>query len=211
MRRILLIALAVAGLVVSVAYVRSRVREELGVLCGFENVAQLRRALKADAYRLPDFQQDSVSYFGLNPAVNASGEQERRQKRKGKGPDHLSRFGRSDIKHLCAEIGQSMIRRDDCPIEKWARHKLATGKEYNKVCMTAARKVVTYARYILNGVQSPNRDMQAFYERKLGVTYAEVGRETMTELGYPTRSSFVMAVSDDECAHLAEKSSELQT
>lgn len=152
-----------------------------------------------------------VSYFGLNPAVNASGEQERRQKRKGKGHDHLSRFGRSDIKHLCAEIGQAMIRRDDCPIGKWARYKLATGKEYNKVCMAAARKVVTYAWYILNGVPSPNRDMQAFYERKLGVTYAEVGRETMTEFGFPTRTSFVSAVSEEVYGHLPEKSSELQT
>ena len=43
-----------------------------------------------------------VSYFGLNPAVNASGEQERRQRRKGRGHDHLSRFGRADVKHLCA-------------------------------------------------------------------------------------------------------------
>lgn len=152
-----------------------------------------------------------VSYFGLNPAVNASGEQERRQKRKGKGHDHLSRFGRSDVKHLCAEIGQAMIRRDDCPIGKWARYKLATGKEYNKVCMAAARKVITYAWYILNGVPSPNRDMQTFYERKLGVTYAEVGRTTMTELGYPTRSSFVDAISEEVYGHLPEKSSGLQT
>ena len=45
-----------------------------------------------------------VSYFGLNPAVNASGEQERRQKRKGKGHDHLSKFGRSFVKAVSAEV-----------------------------------------------------------------------------------------------------------
>ena len=152
-----------------------------------------------------------VSYFGLNPAVNASGEEERRQKRAGKGHGHLSKFGRSDVKHLCAEIGQAVLRRDDCPVGRWARRKLASGKEYNKVCMAAARKVVTYAWYILNGVPSPNRDMQAFYERKLGTSYAEVGREAMAEFGYPTRSSFVKAVSAEVYAHLPVRSSELQT
>lgn len=152
-----------------------------------------------------------VSYFGLNPAVNASGEQERRQKRKGKGHDHISKFGRSDVKHLCAEIGQAVLRRDDCPVARWAKRKLASGKDYNKVCMAAARKVITYAWYILSGVPSPNRDMQDFYERKLGTSYAEVGRETMTAFGYPTRSSFVKAVSAEVYAHLPEQSSELQT
>ena len=152
-----------------------------------------------------------VSYFGLNPAVNASGEQERRQKRKGKGHDHISKFGRSDVKHLCAEIGQAVLRRNDCPIARWANCKLASGKDYNKVCMAAARKVITYAWYILSGVPSPNRDMQDFYERKLGTSYAEVGRETMTAFGYPTRSSFVKAVSAEVYAHLPERSSELQT
>ena len=152
-----------------------------------------------------------VSYFGLNPAVNASGEQERRQKRKGKGHDHISKFGRSDVKHLCAEIGQAVLRRDDCPVARWAKRKLASGKDYNKVCMAAARKVITYAWYILCGVPSPNRDMQDFYERKLGRSYGEIGREAMTEFGYPTRRSFVKAVSAEVYAHLPERSSELQT
>ena len=53
--------------------------------------------------------------------------------------------------------------------------------------------------------------MQAFYERKLGTAYAEVGREAMAEFGYPTRSSFVKAVSAEVYAHLPERSSELQT
>lgn len=152
-----------------------------------------------------------VSYFGLNPAVNASGEQERRQRRQGKGHDHLSKFGRTDVKHLCAEVGQAMLRRDDCPIGRWARRKLAEGKEYNKVCMAAARKVITYAWYILRGVPSPNRDMQSLYERKLAKSYGEVGRKEMTAIGYPSTSSFVEAISAEVYGHLPEKSSELQT
>ena len=163
-----------------------------------------------DVRRFPSAKQ-LVSYFGLNPAVNASGEQERRQKRKGKGHDHISKFGRADVKHLCAEIGQSVLRRDDCPVARWAKRKLASGKDYNKVCMAAARKVITYAWYILSGVPSPNRDMQDFYERKLERSYSEVGRETMTAFGYPTRSSFVKAVSAEVYAHLPEQPSELQT
>ena len=163
-----------------------------------------------DIRRFPSAKQ-LVSYFGLNPAVNASGEQERRQKRKGKGHDHISKFGRADVKHLCAEIGQSVLRRDDCPVARWAKRKLASGKDYNKVCMAAARKVITYAWYILCGVSSPNRDMQDFYERKLGRSYGEIGREAMTAFGYPTRRSFVKAVLAEVYAHLPERSSELQT
>ena len=145
-----------------------------------------------------------VSYFGLNPAVNATGEQERRQRRKGKEHDHLSRFGRADVKHLCAEIGQTVLRRDDCPVARWARRKLASGKDYNKVCMAAARKIVTYAWYILSGVPSPNREMQEFYERKLARAYGEVGRDGMSKCGFPTRASFVKAVSAEVFGHLPE-------
>ena len=145
-----------------------------------------------------------VSYFGLNPAVNATGEQERRQRRKGKEHDHLSRFGRADVKHLCAEIGQAVLRRDDCPVARWARRKLASGKGYNKVCMAAARKVVTSAWYILSGVPSPNREMQEFYERKLTRAYGEVGHDEMSKHGFPTRASFVKAVSAEVFAHLPE-------
>ena len=115
------------------------------------------------------------------------------------------------MKHFCAEIGQAVLRRDDCPIGLWAKRKLASGKDYNKVCMAAARKVITYTWYILSGVPSPSRDMQDFYERKLGMSYAEVGRATMAELGYPTRSSFVKAVSVEAYAHLPERSNKLQT
>ena len=104
-----------------------------------------------------------------------------------------------------------MLMCDDCPIGKWARYKLAPGKEYNKDCMAAVRKVITYAWYILNGGPSPNRDMQDFYERKLGTAYSEVGRETMTAFGYPPRLSFVKAVSAEVYAHLPEQPSELQT
>ena len=73
-----------------------------------------------------------VSYFGLNPAVNSSGEQERRQRMHGREHGHLSRFGRSDMKHLCAEIGQTLLRRNDCPAAKWAKRKLAEGKNCNR-------------------------------------------------------------------------------
>ena len=143
-----------------------------------------------------------VSYFGLNPAVNDSGERERRNRRAGRSHGHLSRFGRSDVKHLCAEIGQAVLRCGENSVGRWARRKLASGKEYNKVCMAAARKVVTYAWYILNGVPSPNRDMQAFYERKLARAYGEVGRGEMAKLGFPTRATFVKALSAEVFAHL---------
>ena len=68
--------------------------------------------------------------------------------------------------------------------------------------MAAARKVVTYAWYILSGVPSPNREMQEFYEHKLARAYGEVGRDEMSKHGFPTRASFVKAVSAEVFAHL---------
>ena len=70
--------------------------------------------------------------------------------------------------------------------------------------MAAARKVVTYAWYILSGVLSPSREMQAFYERKLARAYGEVRRNEMPKLGFPTRASFVKAVSAEVFGHLPE-------
>lgn len=152
-----------------------------------------------------------VSYFGLNPSVNSSGEQERRQRRQGREHGHLSRFGRSDVKHLCAEIGQTVLRRNDCQVAKWARRKLAEGKNYNKVCMAVARKVVTYSWYVLRGIPTPGREMQAFYERKMARAYGEAGRETMAALGYASRREFVESASKDVYGHLPPAQGGLQT
>ena len=152
-----------------------------------------------------------VSYFGLNPAVNSSGEKERRQRRVGREHGHLSRFGRNDIKHLCAEIGQTVLRRGDCPVAKWARRKLAEGKNRNKVCMAVARKVVTYAWYVLKGIPTPGREMQSFYERKMARAYGETGREAMAALGFPKRSDFVSRAVLDVFGHLPPAQRGLQT
>ena len=152
-----------------------------------------------------------VSYFGLNPSVNSSGEQERRQRRQGREHGHLSRFGRSDVKHLCAEIGQTVLRRNDCQVAKWARRKLAEGKSYNKVCMAVARKVVTYSWYVLRGIPTPGREMQAFYGRKMARAYGEAGRETMAALGYASRREFVESASKDVYGHLPPPQGGLQT
>lgn len=64
-RKLLLIALAVAGLVLAVAYVRGRVCERLDVLYGFEDAAQLRQTLKAEVYYSIRFAQGGTNYVGV--------------------------------------------------------------------------------------------------------------------------------------------------
>ena len=145
----------------------SRVTVERLAAIGFEakvlNADVLRGISERDRVNDRTDAEKLVSYFGLNPAVDSSGEQERRQRMHGREHGHLSRFGRSDMKHLCAEIGQTLLRRNDCPAAKWAKRKLAEGKNYNKVCMAVARKTITYAWYVLKGIPSPGREMQPFY------------------------------------------------
>lgn len=61
----------IAGVVLSVAYICSRVCAELDVLYGFDNVHRLRQTLKEGAYYRPtSFTQDGKDYVGvmLRPA-----------------------------------------------------------------------------------------------------------------------------------------------
>lgn len=152
-----------------------------------------------------------VAYFGINPSVSGSGEEEERNKQKYKEHGHLSEFGRSDLKAFCSEIGQTVLRRDDFELAKWGRRLLARGKLYNKVVMAVARKVITYAWHMLMGHETPSRESEALFKRKLCILYRKYGKERMQKLGYERNSFFVSAIAEPLYAHLAESSGELQT
>lgn len=152
-----------------------------------------------------------VAYFGVNPAVNSSGEQEERNRRKGREHGHLSDFGRSDLKAYCSEIGQSVLRREDFELAKWGRRLLAKGKLYNKVVMAVARKIVTYAWHVLHGDPTPNREAEPLYRRKLCKLYHDYGRDSMRDLGYARNAIFAETVAGPLYAHLPDGTDGLQT
>src|SRR5574344_2914888 len=72
-----------------------------------------------------------VSYIGVNPCVNSSGE--------SKDPKEMSIYGNKVLKYLFVQVGQSLLRRKTTHgVSRWARAKVAAGKPYLKMCVAAA-------------------------------------------------------------------------
>ena len=51
-------------------------------------------------------------------------------------------------------------------------------------------KLATYAWHIMRGDETPNRDGEALFRRKMARFYAEIGKKRMGELGYGSRRDF---------------------
>jgi len=136
-----------------------------------------------------------VSYIGLNPSVSASGEKESRRK--------VSDFGRSDLKSIFVEAAQSAMR-TDCAMTKWARHLLAEGKEWNKVMVALARKLVVLCWHILMGHPTPNREREAATARKFVRLARQVGKELVRASGYSSADEFAEAECSKLYGHLPE-------
>jgi len=143
-----------------------------------------------------------VAYIGVNPRVNASGEDE------GKGD--MTTFGNRILKGLFIQTGQSLLRRKtDHGVTRWARAKVAAGKPYLKMCVAAANKSVTYAWHILMGHPAPNRENERMYRSKVqGLAY-ELGKDALKEMGFESAAAFVEHHVTPLYAHLPQP--ELQT
>ena len=137
-----------------------------------------------------------VSYIGLNPSVSVSGEKEGRR--------GVSDFGRGDLKSLFVEAAQSAMRTDS-PMTRWARHLLAEGKEWNKVMVALARKLVVLCWHILMGHPTPNREREASTAAKLVRLAHQVGKEFVRESGYSSADEFAEAECSKLYGHLPEE------
>ena len=146
-----------------------------------------------------------VSYYGLNPRVNGSGEVEERNKKKGRN-GKTPKCGRKDVKTLLVEAAQSVVRtQKSSALGKWAVRKLAQKKPYNKVVCAVARKIVCYAWHILKGHPVPNRDSEAFFTRKAKRIYGEIGKDVMREIGFASAAELVERLVAPLYAHLPEE------
>lgn len=143
-----------------------------------------------------------VAYIGVNPRVNASGEDD------GKGD--MTTFGNRILKGLFIQTGQSLLRRKTSHgVTRWARAKVAAGKPYLKMCVAAANKSVTYAWHILMGHPAPNRENERMYRTKVRDLAYELGKDVLKEMGFDTTKSFVEHHVAPLYAHL--DGTELQT
>jgi transposase len=142
-----------------------------------------------------------VSYIGLNPTVLTSGTDD--------GPRAISHYGRSDLKTLMVEAAQCVLRRGGSNMAKWARRKIAAGKNRNVVVCGLARKMAMQAWHILMDHTVPDREGECSFRLKLAKLASAIGREHLATLGYKKTAEYVEAV----CARIypPETQGELQT
>jgi transposase len=148
-------------------------------------VAFVLVAFVEDVHRFAD-PKKLVSYIGLNPTVLASG--------KSEGPRNLSRYGRSDLKALLVEAAQCVLRKGADDMAKWARRKIAAGKNRNVVVCALARKLTVRAWHILMDHPVPDREGERSFRLKLAKLASVVGREHLAALGYKKPAEYVEAV-----------------
>ena len=143
-----------------------------------------------------------VAYIGVNPRVNASGED--------RGPDAMTTFGNKVLKGLFIQVGQSLLRRKTSHgVTRWARAKVAAGKPYLKMCVAAANKSVTYAWHILMGHPAPNRENERMYRSKMRDLAYDLGKDALKGMGFDSPAAFVEHHVAPLYAHLPN--TELQT
>jgi len=127
-----------------------------------------------------------VSYIGLNPSVADSGDE--------KGDRRVSRYGRGDLKGLMIEAAQCALCKGDADMHRWARRKIASGKERNKVVCALARKMLCHLWHILMGHPCPWAEPEAAFRRKLSLLARKVGKEKIEALGHESAAKFVEGV-----------------
>ena len=142
-----------------------------------------------------------TSYIGLNPTVLKSGESE--------GPRAISHYGRRDLKTLMVEAAQCVLRKGSDDMAKWARRKIASGKNRNVVVCGLARKLIVRAWHILMDHPVPDRSGERSFRLKLAKLASAAGREHLDALGYKKPADYIDAVCDR--LYPLETRGELQT
>ena len=137
-----------------------------------------------------------VSFIGLNPSVNESGEESGRRS--------VSKYGRGDLKFLFVEAAQSAMR-TDTSMTRWARHLLAKGKEWNRAMVALARKLAVLCWHILMDHPVPSRERECATASKLNRLAYRVGKEMVAAHGYASAKDFVAKTCSALYGHLPEK------
>jgi transposase len=150
-------------------------------------------AFVEDARRFPSAKK-LCSYLALNPTVCESND---------KGPKRkVSKRGRGDLKRLLVEGAQSGYRYGTQGMHKWARRKVASGKDRNLVMVALARKMAVALWHALMGHPVPGLEAEPAHVRKLAVAARGLSAEELSALGHENAKRFADAVARDFYAHL---------
>jgi transposase len=138
---------------------------------------------KIERFRSP---KKLVAYIGLNPRVLDSGESSVR--------GSLAGGGRRDLRSLLIEAAHCIFRHKSAsnPLHTWA-WSVHFRKGRNIAVVAVARKMVTALWYLLMGKFTPLTESTPHLERKIRLLAAELGIQTVREMGYRCYHDFVLS------------------
>ena len=150
-------------------------------------------AFVEDVRRFPTAKK-LCSYLALNPTVCESND---------KGPKRrTSKRGRGDLKRLLVEGAQAGYRYGREGMHRWARRKVASGKDRNLVIVALARKMAVALWHALMGHPVPGLEAEPAHVRKLAAAARCLPEEELAAHGHANAKSFAEAVARDFYAHL---------
>jgi transposase len=143
-------------------------------LCGVRDlVAFALGAIIGDIKRFEN-PKKLVSYVGLNPAFDHSGE--------GQWEGGIGGHGRKDLRCLLIEAAQSLLRSKD-ELAKWGKKLLARKGSLNLAVAALARKLTVAIWYLWMGQWTPLEEIDDRLHIKIGKIISQVGKASLKKLG----------------------------
>lgn len=125
-----------------------------------------------------------VAYLGLAPTVDQSGNGPR-------GQQGLVSFGRGDLRALLTQSAQNALNQRSSPLHTWG-WKLCLRKSHKNVAIAAiARKLTVSIWYMLRGLFTPLKQIDASLHVKLAKIATTIGAKTIRHLGYKSKVAFI--------------------
>ena len=121
-----------------------------------------------------------VSYLGLNPSVEESGDFE--------GSGALKRHGRGSLRALIIQAAKRLLTTQN-PLQKWGL-SVALRRGTNRAAVAVARKLVTSVWHLLKGHWNQAFEETATLTTKLYKLATELGVPVLKELGYESKAQF---------------------
>lgn len=116
-----------------------------------------------------------VSYVGLNPAFDDSGE--------GEWHGGIGGHGNSHLRCLLVEGAQAILRCSQTPLAKWGKRLLARKGSLNLAVAAMARKLTVAVWYLLMGRSTPLEEIDDRLVIKVGKMIGSVGKPGLQHLG----------------------------
>ena len=125
-----------------------------------------------------------VAYLGLAPTVGDSGNTIR-------GRGDLIPFGRGDLRALLIQSAQNALQQKNSPWHTWG-WKLCLRKSNKNVAVAAiARKLTVSIWYLLRGLFTPLKAIDASLHVKLTKLATAIGVKAIRQLGYASKAAFL--------------------